>query len=105
MIIRGGENIYPAEVENLLRTHPAIAEVAVFAVADEYYGEAVAAAVTLKSPARSDDLRGFCDGRIARFKLPARIFAVSQFPATASGKIRKTELRRLAEAGALETLP
>jgi fatty-acyl-CoA synthase len=105
MIIRGGENIYPAEIENLLRTHPAIAEVAVFAVADAYYGEAVAAAVTLKAPARSDDLRGFCDGRIARFKLPARLYAVSQFPVTASGKIRKTELRRLAEAGALEALP
>ena len=105
MIIRGGENIYPAEIENLLRRHPAVAEVAVFAVVDDYYGEAVAAAVMLKSPTRSDDLRGFCDGRIARFKLPARLYAVAQFPVTASGKIRKTELRRLAESGALEPLP
>jgi acyl-CoA synthetase (AMP-forming)/AMP-acid ligase II len=104
MIIRGGENIYPAEIENLLRRHPAIGDVAVFGVTDDYYGEAVAAAVMLKAPTRSDDLRGFFEGRIARFKLPARFYVVRQFPATASGKIRKTELRRLAESGALEPL-
>jgi fatty-acyl-CoA synthase len=105
MIIRGGENIYPVEIENLLRTHPAVGEVAVFAVADDYYGEAVAAAVLPRAPVRGEDLRAYCGGRIARFKLPARLYAVRQFPITASGKIRKTELRRLAESGALEPLP
>jgi fatty-acyl-CoA synthase len=104
MIIRGGENIYPAEIENLLRGHAAIAEIAVFAVPDPYYGEAVAAAVQLRSPVRAEDLRAFCDGRIARFKIPGAIYAVEQFPQTASGKIRKSELRAMAAAGRLASL-
>ncbi len=104
MIIRGGENIYPAEIENLLRTHPAVGEIAVFALTDAYYGEAVGAAVRLAAPASAAALGSFCDGRIARFKIPAAFFAVEQFPLTASGKIRKTELRRMAAAGELTPL-
>lgn len=104
MIIRGGENIYPAEIENLLRGHEAVAEVAVFAVPDSYYGESVAAAVQLRSEVRAEALRAFCGGRIASFKIPTAIFAVEQFPLTASGKIRKTELRRLAACGELRPL-
>ena len=105
MIIRGGENIYPAEIENLLRAHPAVAEIAVFALSDAYYGEAVGAAVKLAAPASAAALGSFCDGRIARFKIPAAFFTVEEFPLTASGKIRKTELRRMATARELTPLP
>jgi fatty-acyl-CoA synthase len=104
MIIRGGENIYPAEIENLLRTHPAVGEIAVFALKDAYYGEAVGAAVKLAQPTSAAALGGFCDGRIARFKIPAAFFAVEEFPLTASGKIRKGELRRMAAEGKLTPL-
>jgi len=104
MIIRGGENIYPAEIENLLRAHPDVGEIAVFALTDAYYGEAVGAAVKLARPASASALGSFCDGRIARFKIPARFFAVEEFPLTASGKIRKSELRRMAAAGELTPL-
>jgi fatty-acyl-CoA synthase len=104
MIIRGGENIYPAEIENLLRTCPGIAEVAVFALPDAYYGEIVAAALNLTQPADAATLGEFCRGRIARFKIPTQYFSVASFPLTASGKIRKAELRELARLGKLETL-
>ena len=104
MIIRGGENIYPAEIENLLRAHPDVGEIAVFALTDAYYGEVVGAAVKLARPASAAALGSFCDGRIARFKIPARFFAVEEFPLTASGKIRKSELRRMAAAGELTLL-
>ena len=104
MIIRGGENIYPVEIENLLRTHPAVADIAVFGMPDDYYGEIVAAAVMGGEALTPDALGRFCAGRIARFKVPARYFRVESFPLTASGKIRKTELRDMAGAGALETL-
>lgn len=105
MIIRGGENIYPVEIENVLATHPAIAESAVFGVADAYYGEIVAAAVRLKGLTTAADLVAFLGERIARFKLPAVVFTVADFPLTASGKIRKTELRALHAAGELKPLP
>ena len=105
MIIRGGENIYPAEIENLLRGHAAIAEIAVFGIADSYYGEVVGAAVKASGPVTADSLSAFCQGRIARFKIPSRYFTVETFPMTASGKIRKTELRAQAAAGALMPLP
>ncbi len=104
MIIRGGENIYPAEIENLLRHHPAVAEIAVFGMPDEYYGESVAAAVKLREPATASDLKKFCENRIARFKLPTAIYHVEQFPLTPSGKIRKTALRSLAKSGRLTPL-
>jgi fatty-acyl-CoA synthase len=105
MIIRGGENIYPVEVERVLARQPSVAEVAVFAVADPYYGEAVAAAIRLAEAATAADLVAFCRERIARFKVPAHWFRVATFPATASGKIRKRALREMAERGELEPLP
>jgi fatty-acyl-CoA synthase len=105
MIIRGGENIYPAEIENLLRAHEAVSEIAVFGVADAYYGEVVGAAVKAKGPVTADALAALCQGRIARFKIPSRFFRVESFPMTASGKIRKTALREQAAAGSLEPLP
>lgn len=104
MIIRGGENIYPVEIENLLRAHPAVTEIAVFGMADDYYGEIVAAAVDANTPVSAAELGTFCDGRIARFKIPARFFRIESFPLTASGKVRKTELREMAAAGDLTPL-
>jgi fatty-acyl-CoA synthase len=105
MIIRGGENIYPVEIENMLRPHPAISDIAVFGAADDYYGEIVAAAVSLNGTVTAEELSRYCDGRIARFKVPAKFYRVDAFPLTASGKVRKTELRELAAAGALTPLP
>lgn len=101
MIIRGGENIYPVEIENMLRAHKAISDIAVFAVPDRYYGEIVGAAIALKADISAEELRAYCDGRIAKFKVPARFFRIEKFPLTASGKIRKTELRDMAGAGTL----
>lgn len=93
MIIRGGENIYPVEVENVLIQHPAVREVAVFAAKDSYYGEVPVAAIRLDAPVTSAELAEFCHARIARFKVPAAFCSVKQFPLTASGKIRKRELQ------------
>ncbi|MFT3988227.1 AMP-binding protein [Aestuariivirga sp.] len=104
MIIRGGENIYPAEIENVLQQHPAVAQIAVFAVKDDYYGEAVAAAVALAQDVKADDLRAFCSSRIAKFKSPAVIYKVKNFPLTPSGKIRKIELRQWAEEKRMDIL-
>lgn len=104
MIIRGGENIYPAEIENLLQSHPAVAAIAVFGLPDAYYGESVAAALRLKAPATAEELRSFCAARIARYKVPAMLFRVDDFPLTSSGKVRKTELRQRATEGCLEVL-
>ena len=104
MIIRGGENIYPVEIENHLRGHPEVSDIAVFGVADAYYGEIVAAAIAGGDELTPDALDRFCAGRIARFKTPARWFRVAEFPLTASGKIRKTALREMAEAGELAAL-
>jgi fatty-acyl-CoA synthase len=105
MIIRGGENIYPAEIENVLAQHPAVAGVAVFGVPDTYYGEIVAAAVRLREGVAAAELAGFCAARIARFKVPAQFFRIAEFPLNASGKILKRTLRERHAAGELELLP
>lgn len=105
MIIRGGENIYPAEIEHVLQSHDGVAAVAVFGLPDAYYGEIVAAAVKPSGNVTAEDLRALCAGRIAKFKVPATIFRADAFPLTPSGKIRKVELRKLAEGGQLAMLP
>ena len=105
MIIRGGENIYPVEVENLLRAHPAITEIAVFAMPDPFYGEVVAAAVELGGALSAAQVKQACAGKIAGFKHPSRVFKVSQWPMTSSGKILKRELKAQAMAMQLEELP
>jgi fatty-acyl-CoA synthase len=105
MIIRGGENIYPVEVENTLREHPAIAEASVFGVPDPYYGEVVAAALRLTGPVRSDELVAHCQTRIARYKTPSRWLVTDNFPLTSSGKIRKVELREWVGEGRIQDLP
>jgi acyl-CoA synthetase (AMP-forming)/AMP-acid ligase II len=104
MIIRGGENIYPAEIENLMQAHPAVAGVAVFGIADDYYGEIVAAAVKLSVPVAAAALQAHCAARIAKFKVPAVIYAVESFPLTPSGKIRKVDLRQWAAERRMERL-
>ena len=97
MIIRGGENIYPREIEELLFTHPQVAQVAVFGVPDNYFGEAVAAWVQLRGGATvgEQELQGFCKGRIAHFKIPARIRVVEELPMTVTGKLQKFRMREL----------
>jgi fatty-acyl-CoA synthase len=104
MIIRGGENIYPAEIENVLQQHDAVAEAAVFGVPDAYYGEIVAAAVKLSGIVAASDLQALCAARIAKFKAPAIVYKVERFPLTPSGKIRKVELRQWAKDGLMEKL-
>ena len=97
LIIRGGENVAPKEIEDLLRTHPKIADVYVYGVPDKRLGEEVAAAIRLNSneAATPEEIREFCDGRIARFKIPRHIRFVETFPMTASGKVQKFKLREM----------
>ena len=103
IIIRGGENISPREIEDLLRQHVSVSDVYVYAVKSEFFGEEVAAAVRLKPGATAtptameDELKAFCQGRIARFKIPKYFRFVSDFPMTASGKIQKFKLREMHE--------
>ena len=98
MIIRGGENIYPREVEEFLYTHPAVLDVQVVGVPDEKFGEEVAAFVILKEGLQvsEEELREYCTGQIARFKIPRYFQIVSEYPMTASGKIQKFKLREQA---------
>jgi acyl-CoA synthetase (AMP-forming)/AMP-acid ligase II len=104
MIVSGAENVYPAEIENVLQQHDAVAEVAVFGVPDDYYGEIVGAAVKLARPVAASELQALCASRIAKFKVPAVVFTVERFPLTPSGKIRKVELRELAKENRMEKL-
>ncbi|NUP73088.1 MAG: o-succinylbenzoate--CoA ligase [Sinomonas sp.] len=96
MIISGGENIYPAEVEALIVELPQVASVAVIGVPDERWGEVPRAIVTLRegSELREDDVRAHLDGRLARYKIPKSVVFVEEMPRTASGKIRKADLRK-----------
>ncbi|HET6465163.1 MAG TPA: AMP-binding protein [Nitrospiria bacterium] len=98
MIIRGGEKIFPREIEDYLFTHPKVAEVAVFGVPDEYFGEQVAAWIQLHSgeTATEDEIRGFCKGKIAHYKIPHHIWFVEEFPMTVTGKIQKFRMREIA---------
>jgi fatty-acyl-CoA synthase len=97
MIIRGGENIYPREVEEFLLTHPRIAEVSVVGLPDERLGEIVAAWIRLTSPesASEAEIREFCRGRIAHFKVPQHVRFVESFPSTASGKVQKFRIQQM----------
>jgi fatty-acyl-CoA synthase len=99
IIIRGGENISPKEIEDLIRQHSSVSDVYVYAVKSEFFGEEVAAAVRLKpgATASEEELRNFCQGKIARFKIPKYVRFVSEFPMTASGKIQKFKLREAHE--------
>jgi fatty-acyl-CoA synthase len=98
MIIRGGENVYPREIEEFLYTHPEISDVQVYGVPDEKYGEKIAAAVQLRQDAEltAEDVRDFCRDNIARYKVPEYVDFVEEYPMTASGKIQKYKLREAA---------
>lgn len=100
MIIRGGENIYPREIEEYLYGHPAIEDVQVIGVPDEKYGEQVMAWVKLRegAEATAEGIRDFCRGRIAHFKVPEYVKFVDSFPMTVTGKIRKVEMREVSIA-------
>jgi len=98
MIIRGGENIYPREIEEFLYTHPKVSDVQVYGVPDRKYGEQVMAAVKLKDgvTCSEEEIREFCRDRIANFKIPYYVRFVEEYPMTASGKIQKFKLREMA---------
>ena len=98
LVIRGGENIYPREVEEYLYGHPNIADVSVIGVPDERYGEELMAWVRLRheTATTADDIREFCRGRIAHYKIPRYIRFTREFPMTVTGKIQKFRMREIA---------
>jgi fatty-acyl-CoA synthase len=97
MIIRGGENVYPREVEEFLYTHPKVAEVQVVGIPDKCLGEVVLAWIRLKTgeSATENEVRKFCEGQIAYFKIPKHVRFVDAFPMTVTGKIQKFKIREL----------
>jgi fatty-acyl-CoA synthase len=103
MVIRGGENIYPREIEEFLYTHPDVEDVQVIGVPDAKYGEELMAWIKTRTGATIDasTVREFCDGRIAHYKIPRYVKTVDEFPMTVTGKIRKVEMRdvSIAELG------
>ncbi len=98
MIIRGGENIYPREIEEFLYTHPAVADVQVIGIPSARYGEEVMAFVIQREGAELDGdvMREFCRGKIAHYKIPSQVSICSEFPMTVTGKIQKYKLREQA---------
>ncbi len=98
MVIRGGENIYPKEIEEFFYTHPAIEEVQVTGIPDDKYGEELIAWVKFRpdaEPVSADDLQEFCKGKIAHFKIPRNYKFVDEFPMTVTGKIQKFKMREV----------
>jgi fatty-acyl-CoA synthase len=95
MIIRGGENVYPREIEEFLYTHPAVADVQVVGVPDERYGEEILAWVIAREGEQVDEdqLREYCRGKIAHYKVPRYVVACTEFPMTVTGKVQKHKLR------------
>ena len=96
MVIRGGENVYPREIEEFLYTHPDIADVQVVGVPDERYGEELMAWIVMRpgaEPLTAESVRTFCQGRLAHYKVPRYVHVVDGFPMTVTGKIRKVEMR------------
>ncbi|PTM59459.1 AMP-binding protein [Desmospora activa] len=98
MIIRGGENIYPREIEEFLHTHPKVRDIQVVGIPDEKYGEEVMAFIRVEEGESLDldEMRAFCDGMIAPYKIPSRMEIVADYPLTASGKVQKFRLREMA---------
>jgi fatty-acyl-CoA synthase len=97
MIIRGGENIYPREIEDFLFTHPKISEVAVFGIPDDFYGEEIMAWIQLHAgeTATEEEIREYCKGELAHFKVPRYIRFVEEFPMTVTGKVQKFRMREM----------
>jgi fatty-acyl-CoA synthase len=96
MIIRGGENVYPAEIERFLYEHPGIAQVAVFGVPDARFGEVVCAWIVPKTMASlsAEEVREYCGSRIAHYKVPAHIRIVENMPVTVTGKLQKFVMQK-----------
>ena len=98
LVIRGGENVYPREIEEFLYTHPDIEDVAVIGVPDERYGEEIMAWIRMRPGAEALDVAGvraFCEGRIAHQKIPRYVRIAGEFPMTVTGKVRKVEMREV----------
>jgi fatty-acyl-CoA synthase len=96
MVIRGGENIYPREVEEFLHTHPDVEDVQVVGVPDERYGEELCAWIKVRAgaePLDAEAVRAYATGRLAHFKIPRYVMVVDEFPMTVTGKIRKVQMR------------
>jgi fatty-acyl-CoA synthase len=96
LVIRGGENIYPREIEEFLYTHPDIEDVQVIGVPDERYGEELCAWIRMKAgatPLDADAVRSYATGRLAHYKIPRYVKVVEEFPMTVTGKIRKVQMR------------
>jgi fatty-acyl-CoA synthase len=106
MVIRGGENLYPREIEEFLHQHPMIADVHVIGVPDEKYGEELCAWIRLRDEATAtpEEIKAFCEGQIAHRKIPRYIKFVEEFPMTANGKVQKFVMRKqsAAEFGLVE---
>jgi len=99
LVIRGGENVYPREVEEFLYTHPDIADVQVIGVPDAKYGEELMAWVVMRpgaAPLTAEAVREFCAGRLTHYKIPRYVHVVDGFPMTVTGKVRKVEMREKA---------
>jgi len=98
MVIRGGENIYPREVEEFLHTHADVVDAQVIGVPDERYGEELMAWLRVRPGATIDvdAVRAFCTGRLAHYKIPRYVYVVEEFPMTVTGKVRKVEMREAA---------
>jgi fatty-acyl-CoA synthase len=98
MVIRGGENVYPREIEEFLYTHPDIVDAQVIGVPDERYGEELMAWIQLRpgaEPITAESLRAYCTGKLAHYKIPRYVKIVDGFPMTVTGKIRKIEMREI----------
>jgi fatty-acyl-CoA synthase len=95
MVIRGGENIYPREIEEFLYRHPAIQEVQVFGVPDKRFGEELCAWIRIRDGASltEEDVKAFCKDQIAHYKVPRHIKFVTEFPMTVTGKMQKFIMR------------
>jgi fatty-acyl-CoA synthase len=96
MVIRGGENIYPREVEEFLYTHPDVLDAQVIGVPDAKYGEELMAWIRLRpgvTAITAESLREFCTGKLAHYKIPRYVHVTDEFPMTVTGKVRKVEMR------------
>ena len=96
LVIRGGENVYPREIEEFLYTHPDILDAQVIGVPDPRYGEELMAWIRMRdgaTPLTAEQLRAFADGRLARYKIPRYVHVVDEFPMTVTGKVRKVQMR------------
>jgi len=97
LVIRGGENIYPREIEEFLYSHPDIEDVQVVGVPDKRFGEELCAWVKMRSgatPLDAEALREFCSGKLSHYKIPRYVMVVDDFPMTVTGKIRKVAMRQ-----------